>query len=426
MSTSMKVNSLQINAFRGIKQLELAFSPRTTVFVGINGVGKTAILDCLAILFSSVMNKIRGEQLYKESDIYNGANETKNQITVSIEGREITWTNISRKNGQNLSLDQIGPIVEKLQSNEVTETFNLAENPKAGIPLVVYYPVNRAVFDVDISLNITERPNYHQVSALDRALSRKNIDFQSFFEWFRNREDIENETRLDSDAKYRDRQLEAVRQAIQSLMPDYTDLRVRRLPLRMTLTKIDHELIINQLSDGEKCLLALTGDLVRRLAIANPALANPLEGAAIVLIDEIDLHLHPQWQRAVIPKLEETFPFCQFIVSTHSPQVISEVQQPQRKVYFLRVTDEGIVANLVTEAYGKDTNFILEGLMETSERPADIKEKIMQLFRMIDENQLKAARELLRQLEQQIGTNEPKFAKAEVLLHRKEVLGASG
>ncbi len=412
----MKVNSLQINAFRGIKQLELAFSPRTTVFVGINGVGKTTILDCLAILLSSVMNKISGteERLDKESDIYNGANETQNKIIVSMEGREITWTNITRKNGQNISLGQMESIVEKLQAN-------LAENPKAGIPLVVYYPVNRAVFDVDISLNITERPDYHQLTALERAISWKTIDFQSFFEWFRNREDIENETRLDRDPKYRDRQLEAVRQAIQSLMPGYTDLRVRRLPLRMTLTKIDHELIINQLSDGEKCLLALTGDLVRRLAIANPALANPLEGAAIVLIDEIDLHLHPQWQRAVIPKLEETFPGCQFIVSTHSPQVISEVQ-PQ-KVYFLRVTDEGIVANLVTEAYGKDTNFILECLMETSERPAKIKAKIMQLFRLIDENKLKAARELLRQLEQQMGANEPKFAKAEVLIHRKEVLG---
>ncbi|MEN8218295.1 MAG: AAA family ATPase [Pseudomonadota bacterium] len=418
MSTSMKLNLLQINAFRGIKQLELAFSPRTTVFVGINGVGKTAILDCLAILFSSVMNLITGseERLDKESDIYNGASETQNKITVSIDGDEITWTNTIPQNAQNISsqIEAMNSIVEKLQSI-------FAENSNAGIPLVVYYPVNRAVFDVDISLNITERPDYNKITALDRALSRKNIDFQSFFEWYRNREDIENEIRLDSDPKYRDRQLEAVRQAIQSLMPGYTDLRVRRLPLRMTLIKTDQELIINQLSDGEKCLLALTGDLVRRLAIANPALANPLEGTAIVLIDEIDLHLHPQWQRAVIPKLEETFPFCQFIVSTHSPQVISEVAQ--QKVYFLRMTDKGIVANLATEAYGKDTNFILEGLMETSERPADIKEKIMQLFRLIDDNKLKAARDLLRQLEQKMGTNEPKFAKAEVLLHRKEVLG---
>ena len=90
----------------------------------------------------------------------------------------------------------------------------------------------------------------------------------------------------------------------------------------------------------------------------------------------------------------------------------------------MRVTDEGIVANLVTDAYGKDTNFILEGLMETSERPVDIKEEIMQLFRFIDDNQLNQARKLLQNLEIKIGTQEPKLAKTEVLIHRKKILGA--
>jgi predicted ATP-binding protein involved in virulence len=405
MSSSIKVNSLQINAFRGIKHLELELSPRTNVFVGINGVGKTAILDCLAILLSHLMNQITGikERPYKDSDIYNGASETQNKITISIDGREVTWTSILRKNGIHISS-------------------SLEEISKAGIPLVVYYPVNRAVLDVDIALNITQQPDFNQLTALELALEKK-IDFQSFFEWFRNREDIENEKRLDNDANYRDRQLEAIRQAIQTLMPGYTNLRVRRSPLRMTLNKQKQELIIKQLSEGEKCVLALTGDLVRRLAIANPELPNPLEGAAIVLIDEIELHIHPQWQRTIIAKLEQTFPNCQFIISSHSPQIISEVKQPGRNVYFLRVTDEGVVANLVTDAYGKDTNFILEGLMETPERPAEIKAEIIQLFRLIDDNQLNEARNLLRHLEKKIGTQEPKLAKAEVLIHRKEILG---
>ncbi len=405
MSSSIKVNSLQINAFRGIKHLELELSPRTNVFVGINGVGKTAILDCLAILLSHLMNQITGikERLYKDSDIYNGASETQNKITISIDGREVTWTSILRKNGIHISS-------------------SLEEISKAGIPLVVYYPVNRAVLDVDIALNITQQPDFNQLTALDLALEKK-IDFQSFFEWFRNREDIENEKRLDNNANYRDRQLEAIRQAIQTLMPGYTNLRVRRSPLRMTLNKQKQELIIKQLSEGEKCVLALTGDLVRRLAIANPELPNPLEGAAIVLIDEIELHIHPQWQRTIISKLEQTFPNCQFIISSHSPQIISEVKQPGRNVYFLRVTDEGIVANLVTDAYGKDSNFILEGLMETPERPAEVKEEIIQLFRFIDDNQLNDARNLLRHLEKKIGTQEPKLTKAYVLIHRKEILG---
>lgn len=419
----MKVKSLYINNFRGIKQLKLDFSPQTTVFVGINGVGKTAILDCLAISFSHLVHQMTQTKgvCGQELDIYNGASESLNQITVSFKGRDATWVSLLSQNSQSvgsslLQSDDIESMIKQIQSN-------LASNPKAGVPVVVYYPVNRAVFDVDISLNMTEKPDFHPLTALDWDCSGKYLDFQAFFEWFRNQEDIENEERLNHDANYRDRQLSAVRQAIQSLMPGYTNLRVRRLPLRMTLAKQNQELILNQLSEGEKCLLALTGDLVRRLATANPALSNPLTGKAIVLIDELDLHLHPQWQRLVISQLETTFPQCQFIFTTHSPQVISEVQRQDRKVYFLRALGKGIVAHLVTEAYGKDTNFILEGLMETSERPPKVQEQIRQLFRFIDENQLSQARDLLRQLKNEIGTTEPKFAKAEVLIHRKEVLG---
>jgi len=332
------------------------------------------------------------ERSYKKSDIYNGASETHNKITVSIDGDEASWATRTSQNGKQISSvleqrEQVDSIVENVYSN-------LAQNPNSAIPLVVYYPVNRAVFEVDISLNITEKPDFHQLTALEQAFSRTNTDFQSFFEWFRNREDIENE-QIRNETGYRDRQLEAVRQAIQSLMPGYTDLRVRSDPLRMTLSKQQQELIINQLSDGEKCLLALTGDLVRRLAIANPALPNPLEGEAIVLIDEIDLHLHPQWQHAVIPMLEKTFPHCQFIVSTHSPQVISEVQHC---VYFLRTTKEGIVAERAKNAYGKDSNFILEVFMETDERPENIKMDIETLSDLIDADKLNEAKILLQRI----------------------------
>ncbi|HIE00149.1 MAG TPA: DUF2813 domain-containing protein [Thiotrichaceae bacterium] len=416
----LKINSLQINAFRGIKQLDLAFSNQSTVLVGINGVGKTAILDCLAILLSHLINQMREIEgiSYKNLDIYQGVSETHNQITVSIEGHKTSWMCLSRQKGQSLSSlieprELLDSMVEKVYST-------LAENPLASIPLVVYYPVNRAVFDVDISLNITKKPDFHQLTALDLAFSNQNVDFQAFFEWFRNREDIENE-QIRNEISYRDRQLEAVRQAIQSLMPSYTDLRVRRLPLRMTLSKQEQELVINQLSEGEKCLLALTGDLVRRLAIANPALSNPLEGSAIVLIDEIDLHLHPQWQRAVIPRLEKTFPHCQFIVSTHSPQVISEIG-PQNLIYFLRKTEEGLVAEEAKNAYGKDTNFILEVFMETDERPENIKADIEALSELIDANQLNEAQTLLQQLRHKIGDDEPALVGAEVLIRRKQVI----
>ena len=208
---------------------------------------------------------------------------------------------------------------------------------------------------------------------------------------FRNTEDLEGE-RIRDDAKYQDKQLVAVRNAIHTLIPEFDDLRVRRKPLKMTVNKNGQELIINQLSDGEKCLLAMVGDIARRLAIANPSLDDPLQGEGIVLIDEIELHLHPQWQHKIIPRLTETFTNCQFIVTTHSPQVLSHVQP--ENIYILQSTPNGIIASHPENSYGRDSNQILEDYMGTPERPQDIKDKILEIFRVIYKNDLGQAKNL--------------------------------
>ena len=97
----------------------------------------------------------------------------------------------------------------------------------------------------------------------------------------------------------------------------------------------------------------MVGDLARRIAIANPALEDPLAGVGVVLIDEVDLHLHPGWQRHVVSALEETFPNCQFLVSTHSPQIVSHVA-PER-IWILERSTSGVSASptcRVLRSYG--------------------------------------------------------------------------
>ncbi|MFN4877986.1 MAG: AAA family ATPase, partial [Aphanizomenon sp.] len=204
------------------------------------------------------------------------------------------------------------------------------------------------------------------------------------------------------------------------LIPNFNKLRVRRSPLRMTLQKNGEELIVNQLSDGEKCLLAMVGDLARRLAIANPGLKNPLDGFGVVLIDEIELHLHPKWQREIIPALTRTFPHCQFIVTTHSPQVISQIK-PQG-IYILEKTNDGIIAKRPESSYGRDSNQILEDLMDVPERPQEIKQDLLKLFRLIDEGNLEVAKELRKELAEIIGEDEAQFVKADILIRRKGLL----
>ena len=189
----------------------------------------------------------------------------------------------------------------------------------------------------------------------------------------------------------------------------------------MTVQKGAEEMTVNQLSDGEKCLLAMIGDLARRLAIANPSLSNPLHGKGVVMIDEVDLHLHPSWQRMIVPLLESTFPNCQFVLTTHSAQILSHVREPE-SIFLLKFTDEGIQARHPESVYGLDSNRILEDLMEVPERPGEIKILIEKLFDTIDRKDLKNARNQLNGLKQSIGTD-PQLTKAEVLIRRTEIIG---
>jgi len=226
-----------------------------------------------------------------------------------------------------------------------------------------------------------------------------------------------------------DPQLEAVRRALERFLPEFTDLTVRRNPLRMEVKKNNQILTINQLSDGEKCLMAMVGDLARRMAIANPVRDNPLDGEGIVVIDEIDLHLHPTWQRMIAPKLIEVFPNCQFMISTHSPSVITHVHP--NNLYLLKQTNEGAIAERPAESYGKTVDRILEDLMGlATTRPDKVTASLHEIYELISHGGIEEAKHLIAimkgeiegDLELLIGAD-PELVKAEVLIKRKEIIG---
>src|SRR5690606_16645134 len=150
-------------------------------------------------------------------------------------------------------------------------------------------------------------------------------------------------------AAERDRLFLQLEQAIKTFLPEVSNLKLHEgRPPRFSVMKSGRMLFLEQLSDGERGLLALVFDLTRRLAIANPDSANPIsEGVALVLIDEIELHLHPKWQRDVLQRLRGIFKACQFVVTTHSPLVLGEV--PARCVRFLEFVDGKVGVTVPTE-----------------------------------------------------------------------------
>jgi predicted ATP-binding protein involved in virulence len=455
----MKIKHIKIQDFRGIEDLSLDFgSDNINVIIGVNGVGKSSVIDCLCLLLAEYVKKLRaafrqrklqqssengdvhitrfgegsvnistgsviisGGKVVQHSrkseneidDIKNGSDLSILEILINHNHKDFAWSK-SIERGKDKSLAESDRISLVNLINEIVPSYS----PDFGIPLVLCYPVNRAV--LNISLDLSDTSNSTPLKAFDDSLTGAQVGFDEFFRWFRSLEDLENEERRDA-PEYRDHRLEAVRKALPQFLPEFTNLRIRRSPLRMTVFKQGQELIINQLSDGEKCLLAMVSDLARRLAIANPGLADPLQGEGIILIDEIELHFHPQWQRGILPTLSATFPNCQFIVSTHSPQIVSDVQP--NAIYLLQQTPNGLTVSHAASSYGRDSNQILEDLMGVPDRPMHIKTQLQQLFRLIDDGNLAAAQQLKEQLEQQIGLDEPEFAKADVMIRRKEILG---
>ncbi len=415
----MKIKTLSLENFRGISNLELGFSDQINVLVGANGAGKTAILDCLAIMLSRLVGRIQSAngtgRLFTENDISNKYSTLKSIIELKYKNDDIAWkvgkTRRGRKKQYITNLDGIKGVVESIQEE-------LENDEKANIPIALFYSVNRAV--LDIPLRIRTRHPFDQLSAYDRALfpDREN-NFRIFFEWFREREDIENERRLKK-RSYRDRQLGAVRRAVETFLPDVTDLRVKRQPLRMVVEKNKQELILNQLSDGEKCSLALVGDLARRMAIANPGLKDPLNGSGVVLVDEIDLHLHPSWQRHVIPSLTKTFPNCQFIFTTHSPQILSHVSADN--IWILERSKGNVTTCRPEDSYGHESGRILEDIMGVPSRPQKIKDDLHKLYILIDEGKIEKAKRKLLKLQNTLGAD-PELGKISVLLLHKEITG---
>ena len=423
----MKIDSLKLTCFRGAVDLPLTLDKRLNVFVGVNGAGKSTVLDALALALSWAANRIRHSgssgRPIDETEISNGKSTAAIDLTCQTESGTVEWKLSKSRAGHvaedKSSFNQLSEYARFVQGriSETSEHFDL--------PLFAYYPVNRAV--LDIPLRIREKHRFTLLTAYDDALTA-GANFRTFFEWFREREDLENENRkyLDELIKpegfsFPDRQLKAVRQALSSFLPEFKNLTVRRNPLRMEVEKNGKRLTVNQLSDGEKCMIALIGDLARRFSIANPTLDNPLVGTGIVMIDEIDLHLHPKWQRLVVPKLLEVFPNCQFIVSTHSPHVITHVQPDS--LYMLQQTPQGVQVDRPRESFGKNVDRVLEDLMGlATTRPDEVELGLREIFLAIDNGVLQEARGKIESLRKSIG-DDPDLVRADVLIRRKEIIG---
>ena len=398
----MRFTSLRMTDFRGTRELEVDFEPDMTIIVGRNGAGKTSILDALNMM-------IRFAYLHQAPDINVGLSNIYD-IRDIRENAHYTNINLCLELKSMYNDSQCGYPLELVFgrdgiSPDLVLPGQLSEWPTGMefMPRFIHYRQDRG-----FNLGRTARPGDGNPDVLDpkavqvQSLKKDTNAIGDLGEWWDLRDAQEARLVRDVDRNHRDPQLDAIRNLIaridsfSSVAFSSTDS-----PPGLYFVKNDGASVhVDSLSGGERSYIILLADLARRLQVFAPD--TPLEEIpAIVLIDEIELNLHPAWQSEIAPTLLKVFRSCQFIVTTHSPQVLSGVES--RNVRLLRQEESGpTTVSTPLSTRGRTSNYLLEGVFGAAERFPPIERLIEDFNSAIDKGDGTAAAETLARIEQEV------------------------
>ena len=412
----MRVTALKLANLRAIETGEFRFQAGFNLIVGVNGVGKTSMLDALRVClsaFAKQANKLRAAvESFTVDDIRVGADALSIECGVQIGGSEHSYLIHKPRESSAPQEKKAGMPREQVHDTPERATFlGAAPRPMTsrvpeGRPLAVLFSTTRAM--------PSERAPGKNVAAggiaaaFADAFANRELRLGEFAAWMRVQEALKSERASAG------RVLAAFDDAVARFLPGYARLRVDadERP-RLLIDRGTTTVAVRQLSDGERGTLALVLDLTRRLAQANPEMTDPAaEAEAVVLIDEIDLHLHPKWQRQIVRNLTAAFPRCQFIATTHSPQVIGEVEHDR-----IQIIANGQVYS-PTHSFGVDSSRVLEEVMDTPSRDPDITKLHSEVNQAIGVHDIDRARDLLATLtlRLELGENDPDVTRFRILI----------
>jgi predicted ATP-binding protein involved in virulence len=412
----MRVTRLKLANFRAVETAEFRFLPGLNLIVGVNGVGKSSALDALRVCLSAVVkhtNRLRAPLgSFTQDDIRIGAASMSVECGVSLGSADHTYLIHKPREASAPQEKKAGMPREQVYDTPERAAF-IGEPPSVvsgteteGRPLAVLFSTIRAV--------PSEREPTKGVAAggiaaaFADALASRELRLREFAAWMQVQEALKGEMSAAA------RVLSAFESAVARFLPGYANLRVARdRRFGLVIDRGATTVAVRHLSDGERGTLALVLDLTRRLGQANPTMVDPAaEAEAVVLIDEIDLHLHPKWQRQIGRNLTTAFPRCQFIATTHSPQVIGEVEHDR-----IQIIASGQVYS-PTHSFGVDASRVLEEIMETPSRASDMEDLLDAVSRAIGAQDLKQARELLKVVSNrlELGENDPEVTRLRTLL----------
>ncbi len=430
----MKLNSIVLKNYRCFRDLSVTFQPGFNVVAGVNGSGKTSILKGVREALTGYTNFMpipeRNVNAFAERGavrvqptVAGGRYRFEEMYPVEVSangeafGQTVAWT--TAKAGQPSPL-----IVRGQTPAQVWQSMQSSEQQTARLtlPVIAFYPAYRnwqpaEPNEMSAATERASRTDGYRLwweaasdhVALQRwAISKSQERLQLLTDRTVNRDEI-----LDDE-------LALVNFALAAAVDGAAGIRFDFIQKSLLVEWRDGAppTEYRNLSDGQRVAIALVVDIARRMCLLNPHLGQEVtkKTPGIVLIDELDVHLHPKWQRLITTGLQDAFPEVQFIATSHSPQVLGELRPEQ----VILVTQESVAHPEVS--YGLDASRVLEQIMEASKRPIGIEQKLSELFELLERNELASARELLDSLKC-AAPGLPELAGAEALLKRKEVIG---
>lgn len=464
---------LTLKDFRRFSLLEIKFEEDLTVIIGNNGKGKTSILYAIAKTLSWFVANIlkeggSGQRLSELTDIKNDAENRYADVSSTFffgKGLKSVPIRLSRsalgtaerrdsevKPARDLA--DIWRVINEaktinlptfaLYNVERSQPFNRNTKDNAGrreerfdaysqalggagrfdhfVEWYIYLH-KRTISDISSSIKELEQ----QVNDLQRSVDGGMVSVKSLLEQMKlklSEASERNDAAVSSKMVTESVQKSIVEKSICSVVPSISKIWVE-MTTGSDLVKVTndgHDVTIDQLSDGQRVFLSLVADLARRMVMLNPLLENPLEGRGIVLIDEIELHLHPKWQQEVILNLRSAFPNIQFIITTHSPIVLSTIEK--RCIREFDPNDDGNQSFLDSpdmQTKGSENAQILEQVMNVHPTPPGIAESHwlgdFELLLLDNSGELdNQSQELYDQIKTHFGIDSAELKKADSLI----------
>ena len=395
MSELLRVKSMKVSNVKGITEVDLALDESLTLLTGLNGAGTTSVIQALVGAVTSTWREKPSARRYPlfwfpANVLRTGTSAMDIELEVAFAGRPPIAT------GHTLRERDL-----QMHTTSGHEASEYLKNPPGPLPLVVYYEQNRwAKGDDRDNHDVSLSAKTNRETALDATDSA----LRELKRWFFEKEAKEQrDARERQDPRYEDPELKTIRGLLTQL-DGFTAIRSRNKTdserLMLVVEKEGIDIPFDSLSGGEEAVFVLSADLARRLMMEFPN-TEVCEAPGLVCIDKIEQHLHPAWERKILPSLMKTFPACQFVISSHSPQVLASVEAQHIRI--LETAKNGVRSvSQPIASKGRDSNYILEAVLGTPERNDDVSRLLAKCDQLIDAYELDAAETVLSTLNESV------------------------